>query len=119
MYDKLSNCGGACGGGAAEQARKPSLLDRPQSLGRHAMRTWEQIFYDELWRSDDGSWVKRSRWNRLMPWMAYYPDPSTNFLYKGSASPSAAPRQWKTAQAAMKAVDRECPYPWKEEDEPR
>lgn len=44
-----------------------------------------------------------------MEWVAFEPDPSENYLIRYSKRGMGWPRRWKSAEAAMRAVDKEYP----------
>lgn len=64
-----------------------------------------------LWRRDDGAIVKYAMGPRTMEWIAYEPDPSEDYLIRRSKRGMGWPRRWKSAEAAMRAVDKEYPQP--------
>lgn len=88
---------------------------------------WEQVNL-RRWRRSDGAvvmWDDRSPWpnpaiTSARMWTAWEPDPSNRYLamargrlrqtMNGVLSKPGFPRRWKTAEAAIRAVDREYPF---------
>jgi hypothetical protein len=78
--------------------------------------TWMQENH-RRWVRCDGAVVKYDESSpfpnpmnpRSRMFTAWEPDPSQDFLGQRSRRGIGWPRRWKTAQAAMRAVDRECP----------
>lgn len=57
----------------------------------------------------DGALVKfQMGWGGKMDWIAFEPNPSESYLARTNGR-LTWPRRWKTAEAAMRAVDREYP----------
>lgn len=56
----------------------------------------------------DGATVKWHGGPSRLQWLAYEPDPSENYLSRTNGR-LIWPRRWATAEAAMRAVDREYP----------
>lgn len=96
---------------------------------------WKEVRPGYRWERIDGAvarWDDRSPHpNSLNPasrmWTAWEPNPSQAYLMmrrgrvrktmEGALSKPGFPRRWKTAEAAMKAVDNE--HPLKEKDHER
>ena len=80
-----------------------------------AQKTWRR------WERLDGAavlWDDRSPHPnpenaRSLMWTAWEPDPSDHYLARGNNT-FTWPRRWKTAQAAMREVDRLYPFQHKE-----
>ena len=79
---------------------------------------WRKGLHDK-WTRSDGAVV---RWDQSSPypnpanprsrmWIAFGPEPGGEYLRQTSKHGLEWPRRWKTAEAAMKAVDREFPEP--------
>lgn len=58
----------------------------------------------------DGAVVKHHSGPSHQQWIAFEPDPSEAYLIRRSKSGMGWPRRWASAEAAMRAVDREHPY---------
>lgn len=98
-------------------------------ISTETMSHWREIRVGYRWERSDGAVVmgdQRSHHpnplnTRSRMWTAWEPDPSSRYLYMrrgrfrttqdGGRSKPGFPRRWKTAKAAMHAVDREYPLP--------
>lgn len=58
---------------------------------------------------EDGAVVKYHMGPPHMPWIAFEPNPSEDYLGRTNSRGISWPRRWRTAEAAMRAVDREYP----------
>lgn len=63
------------------------------------------------YRRADGAVVKFDGGPSKLQWLAFEPDPSEAYLIRYSKGGAGYCRRWKTAEAAMQAVDREYPSP--------
>jgi hypothetical protein len=90
---------------------------------------WRELKRGYRWERSDGAvvmWDQRSPHPnplnlRSRMWTAWEPDPSSLYLamsrgrfrktHDGGRCKPGFPRRWKTAKAAMQAVDREYPLP--------
>ena len=83
------------------------------SKGRPLVRNWDR--WSEIsqtcWRRDDGAVVKFDTGPAKLQWIAFEPDPSNAYLSRpaGRSPVLTVPRRWRTAEAAMNAVDVEHP----------
>lgn len=91
------------------------------------MRHWKEVIQGYRWERIDGAvvrWDERSPYqNHLNPhsrmWTAWEPEPSQRYLWMrrgrlrraqdGHLFKPGFPRRWRTAEAAMRAVNREYP----------
>lgn len=61
------------------------------------------------YRRHDGAVVRLHTGPSKLQWIAYEPDPSENYLIRRNKRGIGWPRRWRTAEAAMRTVDKEYP----------
>ena len=93
-----------CARGVARPAGPPA----PPLWTRSSWRRWTRLDGAVvLW--DDRSPHPNPEIPTSLMWTAWEPDPSQQYLARGNGT-FTWPRRWKTAEAAMREVDRQFPY---------
>lgn len=85
-------------------------LPRDRALWtRKSWRRWERGDGAAVLWDDRSPYPNPDNRNALM-WTAWEPDPGDRYLARGNRKVTW-PRRWKTAEAAMREVDRQFPCP--------